>query len=188
MTSEAAFISCPLSSHLAIQYLCLSVNLFTTLHPWSYFCFCFSHLYLLPCGFTSGKQNLIMGLPFCLHLFHFVPSGHASERAGEGGCWMIWTLACCSVFVQAALCFALRLRDTKRKISSISSSWAQMDERNRGYFPHGTLYLSWLSVTFCLHPFLIPTSIKRGIREYFCVASSINATTKPASEDFLAVV
>lgn len=94
------------------------------------------------------------------------------ERAGEGGCWMIWTLACCSVFVQAALCFALRLRDTKRKISSISSNWAQMDEHNRGYFPHGTLDLSWLSVTFCLHPFLIPTSIKRGIREYFCVERS----------------
>lgn len=187
MTSEAAFISCPLSSHLAIQYLCLSVNLFTTLPPMIIFLFLF---------FTS--------LPFALwfHIWEAEPYNGSAllfasvslcsiwscERAGEGGCWMIWTLACCSVFVQAALCFALRLRDTKRKISSISSSWAQMDERNRGYFPHGTLYLSWLSVTFCLHPFLIPTSIKRGIREYFCVASSINATTKPASEDFLAVV
>lgn len=129
MTSEAAFISCPLSSHLAIQYLYLSVNLFTTLHPWSYFCFCFSHLDLLPGGFTSGKQNLIMGLPFCLHLFHFVPSGHASEQEKEDVGWFERLPA--ALFLFRLLCASLYGSETHKKKNLLhleqlsTNGWAQ---------------------------------------------------------------
>lgn len=130
MTSEAAFISCPLSSHLTIQYLCLSVNLFTTLHPWSYFCFCFSHLYLLPCGFTSGKQNLIMGLPFCLHLFHFVPSGHASEQEKEDVGWFERLPA--ALFLFRLLCASLYGSETQKEKSppsrAVEHKWMSATE------------------------------------------------------------
>lgn len=129
--------------------------------PHSYFGIVLPHLDLLPCCLTSGQQSLIMALPFCLHLFHSVPSGHArEERADDLNACLP---ACCcssSFFVQAALCFAPQLRDTQKdEISPISCTWAQMDEQSTGYFPLGTLYLA-----FCPDPFLI----ERGIRGYFC--------------------
>lgn len=129
MTSEAAFISCPLSSHLAIQYLYLSVNLFTTHDHIFVFVFFTSWPFALwfhiwEAEPYNGSALLFASVSLC--------SIWSCERAGEGGCWIIWTLACCSVFVQAALCFALRLRDTQKEKSppsrAVEHKWMSTTE------------------------------------------------------------
>lgn len=105
-------IHVPLSSHLS-SFLNLSGNLFSTLHSRSYFGFFFFASWLLPCGFTSGQQSLIMGLPFCLHLFLFAPSARASEREEEDGGW--FERSPLALFSFRLLCASLYGSETHKK-------------------------------------------------------------------------
>lgn len=110
------------------------------------------------------------------------------ERAGEGGCWMIWTLACCSVLFRL-LCASLYGSETQKEKSppsrAVEHKWMSATE---DIFHMGRC----ISADFQSHsayiPSLSPLLSREELKSIFCVASSINATTKPASEDFLAVV